>query len=240
MNLAEQTNETFALSEAYSNIGSNYEFLKEYVSALKYYNKALEVDLKANNQHNIAFSYITVGSINLKLQRFESAHDSLMKAKQLISLVDDNYRKTELYIHLADYFIETERIDSALSHIQIAREINKKENYKRLNADILTLEGDLLLKQKNYSGCLVLYDKAIEQYLKQDVHDALYDIYMNKSAALSELGKHEKAYEILKKAQKLNEDFKPQEIAKTLGDFEYSEKLKEEKQRLRLEQEILN
>ena len=240
MNLAEAINETFALSEAYSNIASNYEFLQEYVSALKYYNKALEVDLKANNQHNIAFSYISVGSINLKLQRYESAHDSLMKAKQLISLVDDNYRKTELYIHLADYFIETGRIDSALNHIQIAREINSSENYNRLNADILTLEGDLLLKQKDYSESLVLYDKAIEQYLKQDVHDALYDIYMNKSAALSELGKHEKAYEILKKAQKLNEDFKPQEIAKTLGDFEYSEKLKEEKQRLRLEQEILN
>lgn len=240
MNMAEAIDETFALSEAYSNIASNYEFLKEYVSALKYYNKALEVDIKANNPHNIAFSYISVGSINLKLQRFESAHDSLMKAKQLISLVDDNYRKTELYIHLADYFIETMQLDSARNHIEIAKRLNSRENYERLNADILTLEGDLLLKQKNYSECLVFYDKAIEQYLKQDVHDALYDIYMNKSGALSELGKHEKAYEILKKAQKLNEEFKPQEIAKTLGDFEHAEELKEEKAKLILEQEILN
>lgn len=240
MNLAEEINETFALSEAYSNIGSNYEFLKEYVSALKYYNKALEVDLKSNNKHNIAFSYITIGSINLKLQRYESARDSLMKAKQLISLVDDNYRKTELYINLADYFIETLQLDSARNHIEIARKLNSKENYKRLNADILTLEGDLLLKQKKYSESLVFYDNAIEQYLKQKVHDVLYDIYMNKSIALSELGKHEKAYEILKQAQKLNDDFKPQEIAKTLGEFEHAEELKEEKEKLRLEQEILN
>jgi len=240
MNLAEETNETFALSEAYSNIGSNYEFLKEYVSALKYYNKALEVDLKSNNTHNIAFSYITVGSINLKLQRYESARDSLMKAKQLISLVDDNYRKTELYINLADYFIETGQLDSAYYPIQVAKELNINEKYSRLKADILALEGDLLLKQKKYSESLVFYDNAIEQYLKQKVHDALYDIYMNKSVALSELGKHEKAYQLLKQAQKLNEDFQPQEIAKTLGEFEYAEVLKEEKAKLRLEQEILN
>jgi len=240
MNLAEEINETFALSEAYSNIASNYEFLKEYVSALKYYNKALEVDLEANNQHNIAFSYISVGSINLKLQRYESAHDSLLKAKEMISLVDDYYRKTELYINLADYFIETGQIDSAISHIMIAKDLNSREKYSRLNADILTREGDLLFKQKKYSESIDYYDIAISQYLNQKVHDALYDIYTNKSIALSELGKHEKAYEILKQAQKLNEDFKPQEIAKTLGEFEHAEELKEEKAKMLLEQEILN
>lgn len=239
MNMAEAINETFALSEAYSNIASNYEFLKEYVSALKYYNKALYVDLKTKNPHNIAFSYISVGSINLKLQRYENAHDSLMKAKQLISLVDDNYRKTELYINLADYFIETGQVDSAKHHIQIARDLNSRENYSRLNADILTLEGDLLFKQKKYNESIGYYDIAISQYLNQKVHDALYDIYTNKSIALSELGKHEKAYEILKQAQKLNEDFKPQEIAKTLGEFEHAEEIKEVKAKLLLEQEIL-
>lgn len=240
MNLAEAINENFALSEAYSNIGSNYEFLKEYASALKYYNKALEVDLKSNNMHNIAFSYITVGSINLKLQRYESARDSLMKAKQLISLVDDNYRKTELYINLADYFIETMQLDSAFNCIQVAKEINSKEKYSRLNAEIYALEGDLLLKQKNFRKSLDFYDKAVEQYLNQNVLDELHDIYLNKSIALSELGKHEQAYEILKQAQKLNEDFKPQEIAKTLGEFEHAEALKEERAKLRLEQEVLN
>jgi signal transduction histidine kinase len=240
MNMAEQINETFALSEAYSNIGSNYEFLKEYVSALKYYNKALEVDLKTLNQHNIAFSYITLGGINLKLQRYESARDSLMKAKQFISVVDDNYRKTELYIYLSDYYIETDQLDSAIYNIKVAKEINSKEKYNTLNADILTLEGDLLFKQKKYSECLVFYDNAIEQFLNQNILDGLYEIYMSKSEALSELGKHEKAFETFKKAQKLNEDFKPQEIAKTLGEFENAERIKEETTKLRLEQEILN
>ena len=139
MNLAEAVNETFALSEVYANIGSFYEFLKEYGSALKYYNKALEVDLKSNNQHNIALSYITVGSINIKLQRYDIARDSLFKAQNLISQVKDNYRLTELYINLADYFIETNQLDSASNQILLARETNKKDNYDRLNADILAL-----------------------------------------------------------------------------------------------------
>jgi signal transduction histidine kinase len=238
MNIAEAAQKTFALSEVYTNIGSFYEFLKEYGSALKYYSKALEVDLKSNNQHNIALSYITVGSINIKLQRFDTARDSLLKAQKLISQVKDNYRQTELYINLADYYLETNQLDPAYNHILLARETNKKENYDRLNADILALEGDLLFKQKKYRECLTMYDKSIDLYIQQKTLDGLYDIYINKSKACSELGKHDKAYEILQQAQKLNEDFKPNEIAKVLGEFEHAEALKEEKTRLRLEQEI--
>ncbi len=239
MNLAESTNETFALSEAYANIGSYYEYLEEYVSALKYYNKALEVDLKANNRHNIALSYITVGSINIKLQRFDNARDSLLKARMLISQVDDNYRKTELYIYLASAFIETGQLDSAQIQIQKAKELNSKEKYERLTADILTEEADLCFKQKNYNHCLQLYDKAIQIYTQQKTFDVLYDIYLNKSKAYSELGRHERAYEILQQAQKLKDDSKPNELAKLLGEFEYAEELKEERAKLQLEQEVM-
>lgn len=239
MNLGEASGETFALSEAYSNIGSYYEYLHEYVSALKYYNKALEVDLKSNKLYNIALSYITVGSINLKLQRFDNARDSLLKARQLISAVTDNYRKTELYIHLASMFIETDQLDSASFQLNIAKEINRIENYERLTADILTIEGDLFLKKKDYDKSLGLYDKAIAIYKQQNTFDVLYDIYMSKSKAYSELGKLEKAYQLMQDAQKLNEEFNPGELAKILGEFEHEETLKEEKAKFQLEQEIL-
>jgi signal transduction histidine kinase len=240
MNMAESLNETFALSEAYSNIASNYEFLEEYVTALKYYTKSLEVDLNSNNLHNIPLSYISVGNILLKLKRYDSARDSLLKAQKLISLVDDNYRKTELYMYLADYYLETGQYDSAFNNIQYARKINDEHKYVRLNADILALEGDFLFKQKQYTESLDLYEKSIAIYSNLNIFDGLYDIYLNKSTAYSELGKHAKAYEILKKAHKLKEDFKPHELAKTLGEFEHSEALKEEKLRLRLEQEVLS
>ncbi len=49
-----------------------------------------------------------------------------------------------------------------------------------------------------------------------------------------------KAYEMLQSAQKIHDEFEPNEIAKVLGEFEHSEALKEEKDRLKLEQEIQN
>ena len=240
MNLAENLNETFALSEAYTNIGWYYEYLKEYGSALKYYNKALEVDLKINNLHNIALSYITVGSMYIKLQRFDNARDSLIKAQNLISQVRDNYRQTELYISLADYYIETKQFDQARQHILLAQELNSKNDYDRLGADILKLEGDLLFKQEKFRDCLPVYDEAIAIYIKQQIHDNLYDIYINKALANSEIGKFEKAYAVLQQAQELEKEYKPHEIAKILGEFEHAEALKEEKARLQLEQEIQN
>jgi len=238
MNLAEKINETFALSEAYSNIGSFYEYLKEYGSALKYYNKALEVDLKINNLHNIAFSYLTIGGIYIKLQRFENARDSLIKAQNLISKVRDKFRQAELYTIMADYYLETNQLDSAYQQIKSARKLTDKNNYDRIKADIVALEGDLNLKQKKYSESLVLFDKAIALYNQLATKDRLHEIYLSKATAFSQLGKHDKAYEILQMAQKINEDFKPNEIAKILGEFEHSEAIKEEKAKLRLEQEI--
>ena len=240
MNLAENLNETFALSEAYTNIGWYYEYLKEYGSALKYYNKALEVDLKINNQHNIALSYIAVGSMYIKLQRFDNARDSLIKAQNLISQVRDNYRQTELHINLADYYIETKQFDQARQYILLAQEINGKNDYDRLGADILKLEGDLLFKQEKFRNCLSVYDDAIAIYNEQQIHDNLYDIYMNKSLAYSEIGSFEKAYAMLQQAQELEKEYKPHEIAKILGEFEHAEALKEEKAKLQLEQEIQN
>ena len=238
MNLAETLNETFALSEAYSNIGTFYEYLEEYGSALKYYNKALEIDLKINNEHNIALSYITVGNINLKLQRLDNARDSLKKAQQLISLVTDNYRQTEMYISLVKYYLEANQLDSAAIYIQFSKEKNNAFNYDRLNADILLLDGELLFKQKKYKECLPFYDAAFEIYNKQKIHDNFRDIYTKKATVYSHLGRHDKAYEMLQLAQNINDEFQPNEIAKVLGEFEHSEALKEEKEKLRLEQEI--
>lgn len=240
MNLAEKINETYALSEAYSNIGTFYDYLEEYGSALKYYTKALEVDLKINNEHNIALSYITVGNINIKLQRLDNARDSLKKAQKLISLVTDNYRQTELYTNLARYFLVANQLDSARTYILLAKEKNSTLNYDRLNADILLLEGELFFKQKKYKECLPLYDAAFEIYNKHKIHDSFHDIYTNKAIAYSELGRHDKAYEMMQLAQKINNDFEPNEIAKVLGEFENSEASKEEKAKLMLEHEIQN
>lgn len=238
MNLAETLNETFALSEAYSNIGTFYEYLEEYGSALKYYNKALEIDLKINNEHNIALSYITVGNINLKLQRLDNARDSLKKAQQLISLVSDNYRLTELNISLAKYYLEANQLDSAAIYIQFSKERNNAFNYDRLNADILMLDGELLFKLKKYKECLPFYDAAFEIYNEQKIHDNFREIYTQKATVYSHLGRHDKAYEMLQLAQNINDEFQPNEIAKVLGEFEHTEALKEEKEKLRLEQEI--
>ncbi len=238
MNLAETINETFALSEAYSNIGTFYEYLEEYGSALKYYTKALEIDIKTNSEHNIALSYITIGNVNIKLQRFENARDSLKKAQKLISLVTDNYRQTELYINLAKYYLETNQPDSAAEHINLAKALNDKYKYDRLNADILLFDGDLMFKQKNYKECLRLYDAAFDIYSKLKIHDNFNSIYRSKSTAFSELGRHDKAYEMLQLAQQITDEFKPNEIAKVLGEFEHAEALKEEKKKLQLEQEV--
>jgi signal transduction histidine kinase len=87
---------------------------------------------------------------------------------------------------------------------------------------------------------LQLYDDAFEIYTKLKIHDNFQDIYTNKATAYFQLGSHDKAYGTLQLAQKIKDEFKPNEIIKVLSEFEHSETLKEEKAKLLLEQEIRN
>jgi signal transduction histidine kinase len=155
-----------------------------------------------------------------------------------MSLVTDNYRQTELYTSLAKYYLESNQLDSAADHITLSKALNDQHKYDRLAADILLLDGELLFRQKKYAECLQLYDAAFEIYDKLKIHDSFNDIYTNKATTFSMLGRHDKAYEMLQLAQQINDEFKPHEIAKVLGEFEHSEALKDEQTKLRLEQEI--
>lgn len=239
LNLAEKLNETYSLSEAYYNIGTFYEYIDENRLALQYYEKALEIDTSLNNNENISWSYLNLGNINLKLHRFEDAFENLVKARKTHTKVKDQYSNIQLNISFAYYFLEKKKPDSAKVYIDKAKEIYRKHKFERLKADIIVAEADLLLARKQYAQSLKLYDKAIGIYKQQNTTDGLYDIYAGKAKAYEKTGHPDKAYLALQKANQKNDETKPNEIAKILGEFEQKEAIKEKLKNYRLEQDLI-
>ena len=238
LNLAQKLNETYSLSEAYYNIGTFYEYVNENGLALQYYQKSLEIDTTQNNTGDIAWSYINLGNINLKLHRLNDAYFYLLKAKNTLADMQDQYNNIQLNISFAYYFLEKKQPDSAESHIDKAKEIYRNHNFERLQADIIAVEADLLLARKQYAQSIQLYDKAIEIYSQQNTTDGLWDIYTSKAKAYENMGNPGKAYQALQKANQVNATTKPNEIAKILGEFEQKEATKDKLFHYRLEQEL--
>jgi signal transduction histidine kinase len=238
VNIGEALKDSFSLAEGYCNIAGVYEDLNEYSSALKYYKKALEVDLHYNPVEDLAISYLDVGNINIKLRRFDDALENLQKAQVLMPKIDDAYYKAVLYQRFATYYTETNELDKASEYVLKSNNFSKNFDYPMFKADMLAIKGEILLKQKMFNASQEVLDSAIEQYNKLKFTYSLGEIYKFKAEAFSGLGQHTKAYEFLQMANAEDEKHKSNEIAETLGEFEKEEALKEERTRLKLEQEL--
>jgi len=238
LNIAEELNETYALSEACYNIGTFYEYVNENGLALQYYQKALEIDTLNNETGDVSWSYINLGNINMKLHRYDDAYENLLKARKTLKNVKDQYNNIQLNLNFAYYYLDKKQLDSVEVYIEKAKKIYQKHKFERLNADINAVEADLLLAKKQYLQSIKLYDRAIKIYNQQNTTDGLWDIYSSKAKAFEKMGQLDKAYVALQKANHVNEEAKPNEIAKVLGEFEQNEANKEKLKQLRLEEKL--
>jgi len=237
-NLAEKKGDRFGLPEAYTNIGSYYEYLKEYRSAYLYYAKALEIEEEENETDNISMSNIALGYINIKLKNLDEALDNLKDARKLLPQIEDLHRETEVMILFAYYYLEVDNLSEAEATIQKADSMVRDQKFERLNADLSYLRGKLFLKRRQYQKALLEFDKAVSYCNNLQKYDLLNDIYTDKADAHAMLGQYEKAYEMQVLKNQSSELLQPNKIAQVLGEFEREELLKEERAQQALENEL--
>ncbi len=238
IHIGEAIQDSFTLGEAYSNVAGFYSDLKEYSSALKYYKKGLEVDLHYNTSEKVAISHTDMGYINIKLHRYEDALQHLQKARELSSQIDNPYFQIILFHRFAIYYNETENLNLANQFIQKALDICEKYDYPILKADVLSLRGEVLIKEKKYKTSLLVLDSAITMYSNLGSTFYLYELYKNKARAYSGIGLDNDAYQFLLKANELDESPLRNTLSETLSNFEKEEALKEERDRQKLEKEL--
>nr|WP_321354006.1 tetratricopeptide repeat protein [uncultured Draconibacterium sp.] len=112
-NICEKAGNTYGLSEAYGNIASYYEYLKEHRSAQLYFQKALDVDIETQNIRNQCLNYTSRGYTNLKLNQQEQALDHLNNALELLPQINDKQREIEVLLSFITYYLETEDLSTA-------------------------------------------------------------------------------------------------------------------------------
>jgi len=238
-NLAENQNyESSGLTEAYTNIGWYYEYLKEYRSAYRYYMKALDVAERLHEVDNIAILTTGLCFINIKLKKLDEALSNLKRTQELLSQIKDLHIETQVTILFIYYYLEIDDLPEAEKNIRKAERMINEQNFERMRADLAYLLGKLLLKQKEYSEALFSFDKALMFCEKMDRHDLDNDIYADKTEALAQLGQFKKAYEIQQIENKSNQLLQPNKIAQVLGEFEHQELLMEQKEQAQLQAKL--
>lgn len=240
INIGVEAQDSFSLAPAYSNVAEFYYELKEYNSALKYFKKALEIDLHYNIPEDVAISYLDVGHVNTNLRRYDDALVNLNEAQNLLSEINDDFYKIILYQRFGNYYQETGELNLAESYILKAQRLLSAYNYPMLDAETLSIKGEILLKQKKFKNSLAVLDSSIEKYNEINSQGTFNELYNDKADAYFGLKLHNKAYEFLQLANKEEELLESNVIAEYLSEFERSEALKEERARFQLVQELEN
>ena len=237
-NICEEANKTYGLSEAYANIATYYEYLKEYRSCQLYYQKSLDVDIKTKNIQNQCLNHISLSYTNLKLNQQEKALYHLNKALELLPQINDKQREVEVLIGFIAYYIETEDLSTAESYIKRINNLKKQNNLTKYEVEINSLQGKYYLKKKDFNAAIKFYSKAISKTLELEKFDYLSDYYTEAGEAYASLGQYEKAYQMNSEGKEAFQLLKPEEIIEALGKFEADEASKTERNKILLEQQL--
>jgi len=237
-NICEEANKTYGLSEAYANIATYYEYLKEYRSCQLYYQKSLDVDIKTKNIQNQCLNHISLSYTNLKLNQQEKALYHLNKALELLPQINDKQREVEVLIGFIAYYIETEDLSTAESYIKRVNNLKNQNNLTKYEVEINSLQGKYSLKKKDFNAAIKFYSKAISKTLELEKFDYLSDYYTEAGEAYASLGQYEKAYQMNSEGKEAFQLLKPEEIIEALGKFEADEASKTERNKILLEQQL--
>ena len=237
-NICEEANKTYGLSEAYANIATYYEYLKEYRSCQLYYQKSLDVDIKTKNIQNQCLNHISLSYTNLKLNQQEKALYHLNKALELLPQINDKQREVEVLIGFIAYYIETEDLSTAESYIKRVSNLKNQNNLTKYEVEINSLQGKYYLKKKDFNAAIKFYSKAISKTLELEKFDYLSDYYTEAGEAYASLGQYEKAYQMNSEGKEAFQLLKPEEIIEALGKFEADEASKTERNKILLEQQL--
>lgn len=137
--ISHELNNSEAISSALNNIGTIYSETGKNALALEFYNKSY-----ANRKHkrsiNSAIYYGNVGGVLLAMGKNTESFAALKKAQYYYSLDFDPRHKATNEMDLGDYYLATDRIDSAISFYQNALQLAKAY---RLEERILSCYGKL-------------------------------------------------------------------------------------------------
>ncbi len=185
--------------------------LGKYDEAIKYFQNALNIDLKAfgDNHPNIATRYNNIGAVSRELGKYNKAIDYYQKAISIaLKTFGDNHPNiATTYNNIGTVLTTLNKYDEAIKCYQKALNIDLKifgDNHPNIAATYNNI-GAALQKSGEHKKAIKYFQKAEKIDLKTfgNNHPNIAATYNNLSNAYYSLRDYKKAIEYLQKAEKI-------------------------------------
>ena len=123
------------LNSTLINIGATYyKDLKNTNKALEYYNKALNINLKTDNQNGLLYCYNSLGMINYETNNYVKAKKFLLKSLSINNNLDNKEGEIYTYNSIALIYHSEKKNDSALFFAKKALKLSQDYQFPKVIA----------------------------------------------------------------------------------------------------------
>ncbi|MEM1145142.1 MAG: tetratricopeptide repeat protein [Pseudomonadota bacterium] len=194
------------LAKVYEDIGTLNRHQLNFVEALRYYNKAIEIlQRRESEEANLARAYVATGILMDMMGRVPEALDYHRKARVIFEARDNTADLVYLYLSLGQIYEGTGDTDSALEYYQrtLALDLGLN-NFNNLAFDYSAI-AQVLRKQGDLQGALGHIEQTIELFTQMRSDQFVSNAYLDQAQILGELQNNEARLASLKKAEEAAE-----------------------------------
>lgn len=208
--LAQKTNDTYQLAEAYQNLASIYRVLGDYAKGLEYSLKGLEIAEKYNYDTLAIRSLGNISTFNFFLSENDTTYNRkgfeyLIKARILAQKIGADKLLATNYLNTGDIYRIQKKYDSALVYADKAFLLASKFGDTDIKGLALINQGQILVEKAKYVKALPFLSRGYEYLMSVDNRfDASFALQMT-GIVHRELKQYDKAFRLLNEALSLSQ-----------------------------------
>ncbi len=179
--------------------------LSNYEEAIKYYDEAERIGIKAKDSLFISMLYNSLGAFYENLDEKEKAVKNYLQSAELDKLISNDNGYLISMANVASLYLDQLEPQKAKQYIQKARQVLPDLNDKQ-NLQILLIESDIISMEKNYSESIKSYNKALELAEKMNFPQYNGHVYFNMANDYAKLKKYADAEKFLQKGLEYSQE----------------------------------
>lgn len=228
------------------NIGKMFVELGNFERALKYFNKAVEMSLIANDLEVKFQAHALIGRLYRKNGKYSQAIPFYQDAIKYLNAIgkENSYNKIKIMYESALNFKELKECEKVIEVCKTSLELLNNTDYNIFKAKFKYLYGNTLDLMQKYDQAEQLFSSALEDIATEDTVNSLkYKILQALSAIFEKQDSYDNAYKTLVKSNNYIDLMIQERQDRTLSEleakFESQQRVREEIMLKKVNQEVI-
>ena len=241
LKIAEQRKDTAQIATMCNNLSAVFWTQKDTINTIAYNKKALQYYAYTSNAFKLGIGNLNLGSIYFDIAQYDSAAVYVQKSIDYYKLADRPAALSRPFYMLAKLSALNQQLNTALDHVEKAKQYIDESKQPKELADIHIWEGEIYTELNDFAKAKSSFDKADQLIEKYGLKSPRADLELHLADFYESRGNYKLAYKKLKVHHRLKEEAINAETDLEINELKTkyeTEKMEAEVARLSLEDQL--